>query len=237
MAGPCRSGRFIRIEQGGGFRRSSVDLRTGSLVGPGAGVTERPTIALSRVPAVMPQPSRASASGSGRRHTSAFSSSASISGNVSGRLSAMRKLRTPARRCSSGMPVPVGCRRLGHSNVQMTLRYAHLVNRDIEASRASDDGNDDKQASGYEGLTRLGGNRRRQSGSCASLSQVPRQTRRRRNALKYIYSVNGIGGRMSESDESWDRNDYIDGHCSPLRKLRHSGPSGPDIRQPTANVT
>ena len=34
----------------------------------------------------------------------------------------------------SGVPVPVVSRLLGHSNVQMTLRYAHLVDRDIEAA-------------------------------------------------------------------------------------------------------
>ena len=34
----------------------------------------------------------------------------------------------------SGVPVPVVSRLLGHSNVQMTLRYAHLADRDIEAA-------------------------------------------------------------------------------------------------------
>ena len=34
----------------------------------------------------------------------------------------------------SGIPVPVVSRLLGHSNVRMTLRYAHLGDRDIEAS-------------------------------------------------------------------------------------------------------
>ena len=33
----------------------------------------------------------------------------------------------------SGVPVPVVSRLLGHSNVQMTLRYAHLAERDVEA--------------------------------------------------------------------------------------------------------
>ena len=33
----------------------------------------------------------------------------------------------------NGVPVPVVSRLLGHSNVRMTLRYAHLGNRDIEA--------------------------------------------------------------------------------------------------------
>ena len=33
-----------------------------------------------------------------------------------------------------GVPVPVVSRLLGHSNVQMTLRYAHLADRDIEAA-------------------------------------------------------------------------------------------------------
>ncbi len=32
----------------------------------------------------------------------------------------------------NGVPVPVVSRLLGHSNVQMTLRYAHLADRDIE---------------------------------------------------------------------------------------------------------
>ena len=32
----------------------------------------------------------------------------------------------------NGVPVPVVSRLLGHSNVQMTLRYAHLGDRDIE---------------------------------------------------------------------------------------------------------
>ena len=40
--------------------------------------------------------------------------------------------------CSSatmnGVPVPVVSRLLGHSNVSMTLRYAHLGDRDIEAA-------------------------------------------------------------------------------------------------------
>ncbi|MYE59766.1 MAG: tyrosine-type recombinase/integrase [Alphaproteobacteria bacterium] len=34
----------------------------------------------------------------------------------------------------NGVPVPVVSRLLGHSNVQMTLRYAHLADRDIEAA-------------------------------------------------------------------------------------------------------
>ena len=33
----------------------------------------------------------------------------------------------------NGVPVPVVSRLLGHSNVQMTLRYAHLAGRDLEA--------------------------------------------------------------------------------------------------------
>ncbi len=34
----------------------------------------------------------------------------------------------------NGVPVPVVSRLLGHSNVKMTLRYAHLADRDIEAA-------------------------------------------------------------------------------------------------------
>ena len=34
----------------------------------------------------------------------------------------------------SGVPLPVVSRLLGHSNVQITLRYAHLADRDIEAA-------------------------------------------------------------------------------------------------------
>ena len=34
----------------------------------------------------------------------------------------------------SGVPVPVVARLLGHSNVRMTLRYAHFADRDIEAT-------------------------------------------------------------------------------------------------------
>ena len=34
----------------------------------------------------------------------------------------------------SGVPVPVVSRMLGHANVQMTMRYAHLADRDIEAA-------------------------------------------------------------------------------------------------------
>ena len=34
----------------------------------------------------------------------------------------------------NGVPVPVVSRLLGHSNVRMTLRYAHLGDRDIEAA-------------------------------------------------------------------------------------------------------
>ena len=34
----------------------------------------------------------------------------------------------------NGVPVPVVSRLLGHSNVQMTMRYAHLGDRDIEAA-------------------------------------------------------------------------------------------------------
>ena len=34
----------------------------------------------------------------------------------------------------NGVPVPVVSRMLGHSNVSMTLRYAHLADRDIEAA-------------------------------------------------------------------------------------------------------
>ena len=34
----------------------------------------------------------------------------------------------------NGVPVPVVSRLLGHSNVSMTLRYAHLADRDIEAA-------------------------------------------------------------------------------------------------------
>ena len=33
-----------------------------------------------------------------------------------------------------GVPVPVVSRLLGHSNVRMTLRYAHLGDREIEAA-------------------------------------------------------------------------------------------------------
>lgn len=32
------------------------------------------------------------------------------------------------------VPVPVGSRLLGHSNLRMTLRCAHLADRDIEAA-------------------------------------------------------------------------------------------------------
>ena len=34
----------------------------------------------------------------------------------------------------NGVPVPVVSRLLGHSNVRMTLRYAHLGDREIEAA-------------------------------------------------------------------------------------------------------
>lgn len=34
----------------------------------------------------------------------------------------------------SGVPVPVVSRLLGHSNVRMTLRYAHLGDREVEAA-------------------------------------------------------------------------------------------------------
>ena len=34
----------------------------------------------------------------------------------------------------NGVPVPVVSRLLGHANVSMTLRYAHLADRDIEAA-------------------------------------------------------------------------------------------------------
>ena len=34
----------------------------------------------------------------------------------------------------NGVPLPVVARMLGHSNVQLTLRYAHLADRDIEAA-------------------------------------------------------------------------------------------------------
>ena len=34
----------------------------------------------------------------------------------------------------NGIPVPVVSRLLGHSNVRMTLRYSHLVEKDIEAA-------------------------------------------------------------------------------------------------------
>ena len=34
----------------------------------------------------------------------------------------------------NGVPVPVVSRMLGHSNVSMTLRYAHLADRDVEAA-------------------------------------------------------------------------------------------------------
>ena len=34
----------------------------------------------------------------------------------------------------NGVSVPVVSRLLGHSNVRMTLRYAHLADRDIEAA-------------------------------------------------------------------------------------------------------
>ena len=34
----------------------------------------------------------------------------------------------------NGVPVPVVSRLLGHSNVRMTLRHAHLGDREIEAA-------------------------------------------------------------------------------------------------------
>ena len=34
----------------------------------------------------------------------------------------------------NGVPVPVVSRMLGHANVQMTMRYAHLADRDVEAA-------------------------------------------------------------------------------------------------------
>ena len=34
----------------------------------------------------------------------------------------------------NGAPVPVVSRLLGHSSVQMTIRYAHLADRDIKAA-------------------------------------------------------------------------------------------------------
>ena len=34
----------------------------------------------------------------------------------------------------NGVPLPVISRLLGHSNVQMTMRYAHLADRDLEAA-------------------------------------------------------------------------------------------------------
>ena len=37
----------------------------------------------------------------------------------------------------NGVPVPVVSRLLGHSNVRMTLRYAHLGDREIEAAAES----------------------------------------------------------------------------------------------------
>ncbi|MDE0361022.1 MAG: site-specific integrase [Rhodospirillaceae bacterium] len=35
---------------------------------------------------------------------------------------------------TNGVPVPVVSRLLGHTNVRMTLRYAHLADRDVEAA-------------------------------------------------------------------------------------------------------
>ena len=35
---------------------------------------------------------------------------------------------------ANGVPVPVVSRLLGHSNVRMTLRYAHLADKEIEAA-------------------------------------------------------------------------------------------------------
>ena len=34
----------------------------------------------------------------------------------------------------NGVPVPVVSRMLGHANVRMTLRYAHLGDREVEAA-------------------------------------------------------------------------------------------------------
>lgn len=34
----------------------------------------------------------------------------------------------------NGVPVPAVSRMLGHSNVRMTMRYAHLGDREIEAA-------------------------------------------------------------------------------------------------------
>ena len=34
----------------------------------------------------------------------------------------------------NGVPLPVVSRLLGHSNVRMTLRYAHLGDREVEAA-------------------------------------------------------------------------------------------------------
>ena len=37
----------------------------------------------------------------------------------------------------NGVPVPIVSRVLGHSNVRMTFRYAHLGDREIEAEAES----------------------------------------------------------------------------------------------------
>ena len=34
----------------------------------------------------------------------------------------------------NGVPIPVVARLLGHANVKMTLRYAHLADKEIEAA-------------------------------------------------------------------------------------------------------
>ncbi|MCY4232090.1 MAG: tyrosine-type recombinase/integrase, partial [Alphaproteobacteria bacterium] len=53
----------------------------------------------------------------------------------------------------NGVPLPVVSRLLGHSTVHMTLRYAHLADRDIEAA-AERVGAAMEQVMGMDGMRR-----------------------------------------------------------------------------------
>ncbi|MCY3671886.1 MAG: tyrosine-type recombinase/integrase, partial [Alphaproteobacteria bacterium] len=66
----------------------------------------------------------------------------------------------------NGVPLPVVARMLGHGNVRMTMRYAHVGDREIEAAAES-------VGQAIDAIMSRGRNDRREDGSSGTLPECP----------------------------------------------------------------